>query len=50
MGGGIAGVLAYRAFGASFLFGMAGLLLMLALFSLFKQRTTLKLHPTTSLK
>jgi uncharacterized membrane protein YoaK (UPF0700 family) len=50
MGGGIAGVLAYRAFGASFLFGMAGLLLMLALFSLLKQRATLKLHPVARLK
>ncbi len=45
LGGGLLGVLAYRAFAGSFLFGMAALLLLLAAFSLIKQRATLQPHP-----
>jgi uncharacterized membrane protein YoaK (UPF0700 family) len=48
MAGGMVGVLSYRRFGASFLFGMAALLLLLALFSLGKQRAASKLQPTAS--
>jgi uncharacterized membrane protein YoaK (UPF0700 family) len=41
MGGGIVGVLAYRSLGPMFLFGMAILLLLLALFALIRHRATI---------
>jgi uncharacterized membrane protein YoaK (UPF0700 family) len=46
--GGIAGVLAYRRFSGVFLFGMAALLLLLAVFSLVKQRDAPKPGPAVS--
>jgi len=48
LGGGMAGLLAYRAFAESFLFAMAGLLLLLAAVSLVKQRTSLAARPAVS--
>jgi hypothetical protein len=48
LGGGMAGLLAYRAFAESFLFAMAALLLLLAAVSLVKQRASLAARPAVS--